>query len=454
MRFILTYLFVIVPLLGFSQSLKDIRISIVIEDQTLEQALIQIGEVAQVNISYNSKLIQFDKKVTYTAENTSIEEILDKIINDPTIDYLFINPQVILKKASPEQQEIRIQKSQIEEQKIKEVEKKAKKERVEKRKEAENKRAEKIKEELAKKKAELAAADSSNLSKLEQKPDSIASMSLADSTLNHDSLKVKKWNFDIVYSPLFIKDTYTSNDGLKSTINLINQNEKAILSHAISFRFGRGFNKVKVETGLTYSSTYKQGDYNLTIPLTDTVESYDITDKGVYSDPFVKNSGYYILSLKDTTWFTNYDSTWIPKLDTTVVADYQTTDTVINNNDKIRVDHIMIPLLISYRFGQIGKNKWAVAPKLGVIAAFTISRSGRTLNTEGNAFVQTNEIPFTKVLLIGYSGLNISYGLSDNTAIFAEVFYSQSINNVYKPEYGLSRSISSFGSTIGLRYNF
>jgi len=443
MRIVLVVFILIAPLFCVSQSLKDMRISLFIQDQTLEQALIDIGKAAEVNFSYDSKLIQFDKKITYMAENESVEEILDAIINDPTIDYLYIHPQVILKKASPQQQEIRIREKVIKDKKQRNKKIKADKIRAAKLK---------AKQELIDKKA-AEVADSLAASSLAQS-DTIEQIVTVDSSLINDSLQIKKWSFDLAYAPVFFNDSYTSNDGLERTIGLIDQSEKPLLSHSISARIGYSFNKCKVETGISYTVYHKQANYNLTVFTTDTTESFDIRDIGQYSDPFVKNSGYYILALNDTTWFTNYDSTWIAKPDTTVVVDYQTTDTVINNNDKIRVDYITIPLLISYRFGKIGKNKWAVAPKLGVIAALTISTSGRTLNKQGNAFVQTNEIPFTKVQLIGYSGLNISYGLSDNIAIFGEGYYAQSLNSVYKSNYGLSRSVSSFGLSTGMRYNF
>jgi hypothetical protein len=452
MRIILSCFILIAPLWSFSQSLKDMKISIYIQNQTLEQALIDIGVAAEVNFSYDSKLIQFDKKVTYMAGNESVQDILDAIINDPTIDYLYIKPQVILKKASPEQQEIRILERVVKD----------------KKKEAKKRRAEKIKAAKLKAQQELAnknrVNDSLRLDSIEQPllepstPDTVNSETSIDTSLAADSIKVKRWSVDLAYAPVFFNDTYKSDAGLENTVGLIDKSETPLLSHSINARIGYTFHqfndRFKVETGISYAVYHKQANYSLTNFLTDTIESYDITDAGQYSDPFVKNSGYYILALKDTTWFTNYDSTWIPKADTTVVVDYQTTDTVINNNDKIRVDHVTIPLLISYRFGEIGKNKWTVAPKLGIIAAFTINTSGRTLNNEGNGFVQTNEIPFTKVLLIGYSGLNISYGLSDNIAIFGEGYYAQNLNNVYKSEYGLSRSVRSFGLSIGMRHNF
>lgn len=439
MRILFSFLLLTTPLFCFCQSLKEIKISISIENLSLEEALIKIGEKADVNLSYDSKLIEFDKIVSYQASNESVELILDDIINDPSIDYLFLNRQVILKKASPEQKKIREEK-----QKLKEI----------KKKEKSNKAQAKLnEEEISKKFAEQHIKDSLPDPRKTSEKDTEDSLSSQnpDSASIQDSTKTKKWSVDIGYAPLLLYNTYHGNEGFEGTATLIEQSEKTTLSHSVNLKLAYEAGKIGIESGAFYSIENRSVNYDVTFETTDTVKSYEFTDNSHYSEPFIASSGYYILHGTDTTWFTNYDSTWIESKDTTVVTEYQKRDSNITNNDQIKIQRIMIPLLVSYQFG---KDRWTISPKLGIIAAFTLKSKGRSLNTEGNAFVDIKDLPYSNLLLLSYSGVNLSFALNKSFHISLEAYYNRNINKVYQSNYPLSSTVHAYSSSIGLRYKF
>lgn len=92
------FAFFLIGLSAFSQSpILDKKISIHATEKPLGEILTEISEVANVHFSYSSQRIPVETKVTVTANNQTIKEILDTVLKNLDIRYFVIEEQIILK---------------------------------------------------------------------------------------------------------------------------------------------------------------------------------------------------------------------------------------------------------------------------------------------------------------------------------------------------------------------
>jgi len=77
------------------------KVDFTINELALDDALIELSETAQVNISFRSRLIPKNKIVSITAINESIASILKQLLKGTNIAYRTVNNQIVLFKTEP-----------------------------------------------------------------------------------------------------------------------------------------------------------------------------------------------------------------------------------------------------------------------------------------------------------------------------------------------------------------
>lgn len=82
------------------QKKLDTKVTITVENLTLDNALSKIEKSAQVKFSYNSRLPQLNQKVSIVANQETLSSILNRILVPFNITYSEISNQIILQKAA------------------------------------------------------------------------------------------------------------------------------------------------------------------------------------------------------------------------------------------------------------------------------------------------------------------------------------------------------------------
>lgn len=85
-----------------AQEILDQRISISFDETTIVTALDQLSERAQLAITYNSKLIPRQHKVSRRFNQVRVAEILSQLLTPLQITYIVRDDQVILRKGVPQ----------------------------------------------------------------------------------------------------------------------------------------------------------------------------------------------------------------------------------------------------------------------------------------------------------------------------------------------------------------
>jgi hypothetical protein len=85
----------------FSQTPLDARVSLEVENMSLETALYLLVEQSKVKLSFSNSIIPNDKRVTIKAENESLRTVLDQLLKETGVEYRVSGSQVVLVKKPP-----------------------------------------------------------------------------------------------------------------------------------------------------------------------------------------------------------------------------------------------------------------------------------------------------------------------------------------------------------------
>lgn len=421
MRSVQFVLFFLIPFFSFSQSLLDKKISIIIQDKPLGTVLFELGKIAKVNFVYDSRLIPVDKKVTLKVVDKRLRDVLDKLIHDPTLEYVLYENQLLIKKKT--------NKSQISQ--------------TTKGTSGRNVSQSKSPSTQTNVVHNDSIKNSDRLNDSIKQIDSIRAQT--DSVKRADSIAASNavinkirpaWSANVGFSIFNLNDA-VSNMSNTTNSNMVQESRKQVYSYSFGLGINHSIGKLFVHSGVFYTQFRKQVDYDFT-RLKST-----ITDSSYYSTPFIKDSIYFVLHNTDTTWYINYDSTFIQESDTTTSTYHE------NKTAQSTLYYIQIPIIFGYQFCL---NKWTFTPKAGIVAALLTQRKGETLGADALSLVDLNTIPHSKILLSVYSGLQINFSLSKNFEIFQDVFFMKNINSMYQSEYAQSKSYSAVGASLGLCY--
>lgn len=85
-----------------AQELLDRRVNVTIEQATLKQALAQVSQVADVKFVFNSKVIRSAERVSFTARNERLADLLTRLLKPRNIQYEVTGRQIIFTRIQPE----------------------------------------------------------------------------------------------------------------------------------------------------------------------------------------------------------------------------------------------------------------------------------------------------------------------------------------------------------------
>ncbi|WP_166924216.1 SusC/RagA family TonB-linked outer membrane protein [Flavobacterium poyangense] len=82
------------------QKKLDTKVTITVENLTLDNTLSKLAKSAQVKFSYNSRITQLNQRVSIEANDETLSAILSRILEPLNISYAEISNQIILQKSS------------------------------------------------------------------------------------------------------------------------------------------------------------------------------------------------------------------------------------------------------------------------------------------------------------------------------------------------------------------
>jgi hypothetical protein len=105
--FLIFSLFTISTLLHSQNALLQTRITLDAENKELEEIFKKITEKYNVHFSYNSKVIQSDKKISIKVSEETLENVLTAICFENELEFAVVRNQIVLKKAKPKPVQIK-----------------------------------------------------------------------------------------------------------------------------------------------------------------------------------------------------------------------------------------------------------------------------------------------------------------------------------------------------------
>lgn len=84
---------------GLKAQNLDKKITVEIQNQSLQKALDVIAKAGKINFSYNPRELPLDKLLSYKARNKKVRDVLDEMLTPLGLAYQVVEKQVVLKKA-------------------------------------------------------------------------------------------------------------------------------------------------------------------------------------------------------------------------------------------------------------------------------------------------------------------------------------------------------------------
>jgi len=80
------------------QEMLDSKVTLVLNNVSLENALSEIEKTAHVKFSYNSRTLNLNQKVSVSEKNESLSTILTKMLKPLSIKYVVVSKKIVLRK--------------------------------------------------------------------------------------------------------------------------------------------------------------------------------------------------------------------------------------------------------------------------------------------------------------------------------------------------------------------
>jgi len=97
-RFLSFVVFILTSLLLHAQSPIDKKITIHIQDKTVEEVFQEIHNKTGLEFSYSNDQLDAYQRLTFKFKNKPVQEVISCMANKMGVDYVFVEQQVVLKK--------------------------------------------------------------------------------------------------------------------------------------------------------------------------------------------------------------------------------------------------------------------------------------------------------------------------------------------------------------------
>lgn len=98
------------------QDILNSKVTLILDDVSMKDALLVIEKKAQVKFSYNSRVINLTSKVSISVKNETLSSVLTKLLEPQMIDFSLVSGKIILKKNTIEKSSLPKEKSYEEHQ--------------------------------------------------------------------------------------------------------------------------------------------------------------------------------------------------------------------------------------------------------------------------------------------------------------------------------------------------
>ncbi len=394
----------------------DKKVSFSFTNITLASALQAIQNKAGVKFSYNPELIQSGRRITMRFNNLPLREVLNQLLNDPTISIREIGNQIVLYRGDPSQiplepnQQLIQGKPQVVIPQTKKIPDTV---YVYQLDTLIINRTDTILRMVT-----LTRYDTVRISDTvyieKSKPTQKAGKEI-NPNFEKNSLKHRKYlenngfysgiYFEMLAGSANYKNTSSGNDAYLQLIKDADAGPLFKFSAGISA--GYDYHAIGIRSGIGYTRLGEQFKY-----------AFQLETGGFFETDTVEK--FYTLSGIDTTWFYITDSTWIPK-DSKQYSYH-------NPNSFTYID---VPLMLKLRFWQ--SEKAEIYALGGVNASFLVSVDALHINpNDKNDVVQTDKDDLNTFLLSWQAGLGTALKLSSRSGILAEASYRSQTTSQYK----------------------
>jgi hypothetical protein len=80
------------------QEMLDSKVSLTLNNVSLEKALSELEKSAQVKFSYNSRALKLSQRVNVLANNEALSSVLNKLLKPMNIKYVQVSNRIVLRK--------------------------------------------------------------------------------------------------------------------------------------------------------------------------------------------------------------------------------------------------------------------------------------------------------------------------------------------------------------------
>ena len=405
------------------------KISIVATHEDLTKVIEKIGQLAEIDFTYNSDIIPQNKKIKISAIDKPVNEILDEILQVYSIQYKVIGNQIVLYKQS--------NSFYSSENKIKS-----------------QKKVEELKPTNEKKQEFTVQTVYDTLITIYYD-----TLKVQDTIIVYDTIHLEtpfisdsnKANFSIglngFISYEFIDKIIPIDDNYLSFSELLNNNDKPVFNNAIGADFSINHLKWEFSLGLNYFNFNRKFHYKL------------LSNELVFNTIYMDSSFYRIDTLdkyckqyKDTIiWYYILDSSKVVTSVPSQVIDTLESTSDMNNHNKI--SYIQIPVSIGYNMHLTDDLKLFV--KGGLITSILLQSNGFQFS-ENNIYktepINNENLKRYKYSLLFEIGLN--YQLIESLAVRSFLTIITDLNSHYNSTIIIQQKFTYIRGGIGIRYFF
>jgi hypothetical protein len=81
-----------------AQEILDTKVSLTLNNVSLENSLVELEKTAQVKFSYNSRALKLSQKVNVIANNEALSIVLTRLLKPLNIQYFQVSNRIVLRK--------------------------------------------------------------------------------------------------------------------------------------------------------------------------------------------------------------------------------------------------------------------------------------------------------------------------------------------------------------------
>lgn len=424
----------------YTQSLLQKKISVEVENTSIVNAIKQIGEVSEINFTYNPSILP-NKLISASYSNKSINYILYTILDQYNIGFDELSGQIILyrvlKKIGNKIGKVQSDKNLLETGSSINLEKRVYEGTFI---DTNNFSEDYIDTVFVNVYDTVFLTDTVTLVKTETvvQIDTVMLIRPDNSTIFDDiynsppNFKSKPWiSIDLLGSYQFsVSENITTNEALQYN-NEISGHISASNTKGYSFlaKVNFQFSNFSIQTGLGYNSIFQDFEF------IDRV-------KGGYFEKYIADSIYTVNNTQDTTWQYFEKERWIETME------------IFKTNSSINHNYLQLPLLLGY---SINYKKFTFDINAGVFAELPLNRNQYvffdTVNTD-RLNVDTLVLTTQKPGFSMFVSLSASYLIAKNLSLVVQPYYYMNLQSVYSNKYAFNQRYSYPSLYIGVRYYF